>query len=94
MEFDHFMKAFPDIEITYEDIVIEGNKVACRYTLTGTHTGEFRVHIFQLVGKFTGPTNKKFNIDGMTVFSFRDSKVVERCNLVDMMSLMEQLGMS
>jgi predicted ester cyclase len=95
MEFDHFMwKAFPDIKITFEEIIIEGNKVACRYKLSGTHTGEFRVGIFRLVGKFTGPTNKKFNIEGMTVFSFRESKIVERWNLVDMMSLMEQLGMS
>jgi predicted ester cyclase len=30
-------KAFPDIIITFDDIIIEGNKVACRYNLTGTH---------------------------------------------------------
>jgi predicted ester cyclase len=29
-------KAFPDIRIIFEDIIIEGNKVACRYHLTGT----------------------------------------------------------
>lgn len=94
-EFIYFLwKAFPDVRITFEDIIIEGNKVACRYNLTGTHTGEFRLSIYRLVGKFIGPTNKKFNIDGMTVFTFRDSKCIERWNLVDMMSLMEQLGMS
>jgi predicted ester cyclase len=75
-------KAFPDIIITFEDIIIEGNKVACRYNLAGTHKGEF-VDI--------QPTNKQFRVNGMTVFSFRDAKVIERWNLVDMMSLMEQL---
>ena len=75
-------KAFPDIRITFEDIIIEENKVACRYNLTGTHQGEF-VDL--------GPTNKQFRVNGMTVFSFRDSKCIERWNLVDMMSLMEQL---
>jgi predicted ester cyclase len=75
-------KAFPDIRITPDDIVIEGSKVACRYHLTGTHKGEF-------MG--LGPTDKQFKVDGMTVFSFRNSKVVERWNLVDMVSLMEQL---
>jgi len=30
-------KAFPDIRITFEDIIIEGNKVVCRYNLSGTH---------------------------------------------------------
>ena len=75
-------KAFPDIRITFEDIIIEENKVACRYNLTGTHKGEFVDF---------GPTNKQFRVNGMTVFSFRDSKCIERWNLVDMMSLMQQL---
>jgi len=75
-------KAFPDIRIMFDDIIIEGNKVACRYNLTGTHKGEFMD---------LRPTDKQFRVNGMTVFSFRDTKCVERWNLVDMMSLMEQL---
>ena len=75
-------KAFPDIRITPDDIIIEGNKVACRYHLTGTHRGEFMGF---------RPTDKQFRVDGMTIFSFRNSKVVERWNLVDMVLLMEQL---
>ena len=75
-------KGFPDIRITFEDIIVEGNKVACRYNLAGTHKGEF-MNI--------RPTNKQFRVNGMTIFSFRDAKVIERWNLVDMMSLMEQL---
>ena len=75
-------KAFPDITITFEDIIVEGNKVVCRYNLAGTHKGEF----IDLQ-----PTNKQFKVNGMTVFYFRDAKVIERWNLVDMMSLMEQL---
>ena len=39
------------------------------------------------------PTVKLFRVDGMTIFSFRNSKVVERWNLVNMVSLMEQLKM-
>jgi predicted ester cyclase len=75
-------KAFPDIRIMFDDIIIEGNKVACRYNLTGTHKGEF----IDLQ-----PTDKQFRVDGMTVFSFRDTKCAQRWNLVDMISLMEQL---
>jgi predicted ester cyclase len=75
-------KAFPDIRIMFDDIVIEGNKVACRYNLTGTHKGEFMD---------LRPTDKQFRVNGMTVFSFRDTKCVQRWNLVDMISLMEQL---
>ena len=74
--------AFPDIKIMFDDIIIEGNKVACRYNLTGTHKGEFMN---------LQPTDKQFRVNGMTVFSFRDTKCIERWNLVDMMSLMEKL---
>jgi len=75
-------KAFPDIIITFEDIIIEGNKAAGRYNLTGTHRGEF-VDL--------RPTDKRFRVNGMTVFSFHDKKIIERWNLVDMATLMEQL---
>jgi predicted ester cyclase len=75
-------KAFPDIRIMFDDIIIEGNKVACRYNLTGTHKGEFMD---------LRPTDKQFRVNGMTVFSFRDTKCIQRWNLVDMISLMEQL---
>jgi predicted ester cyclase len=75
-------KSFPDITITFEDIIIERNKVACRYNLAGTHKGEFMD---------IRPTNKQFRVNGMTIFSFRDAKVIQRWNLVDMTSLIEQL---
>jgi predicted ester cyclase len=75
-------KAFPDIKIMFDDIIIEGNKVACRYNLSGTHKGEFMD---------LQPTDKQFRLNGMTIFSFRDTKCIERWNLVDMMSLMEKL---
>jgi predicted ester cyclase len=75
-------KAFPDIRITFEDIIVEGNKVVCRYNLAGTHKDEFLD---------LQPTGKQFRVNGMTIFSFRDTKVIERWNLVEMMSLMEQL---
>ena len=75
-------KAFPDIRIIFDDIIIEKNKVACRYHLTGTHKSEFMD--FQ-------PTDKQFTVNGMTVFSFYDTKCIERWNLIDIISLSEQL---
>ncbi len=75
-------EAFPDIRIILEDIITEGNKVASRYHLTGTHKGEFMN---------LEPTGIQFRVNGMTVFSLRDSKCIERWNLVDMISMREQL---
>ena len=68
-------KAFPDIKIMFEDIIIEGNKVACRYNLIGTHKGEFMD---------LQPTNKQFRVTGMTVFSFRDTKCIERWDVLSL----------
>ncbi len=75
-------RAFPDIRIIFEDIIIEGNKVVCRYYLTGTHAGAF---------EDLQSTGKKFKVNGMTEFSFSNAKIVERWNLVDVVSLKEQL---
>jgi predicted ester cyclase len=62
--FKHFIyllwKAFPDIRIIFEDIIIEGNKVVCRYYLTGTHNGVF---------EDLQSSGKKFKVNGMTEFS-------------------------
>jgi predicted ester cyclase len=75
-------RAFPDIRIIFEDLIIEGNKVAGRYYLTGTHKGEFLD---------IQATDKQFKVNGMTIFSFRDQKVAERWNIVDINSLTGQL---
>jgi len=75
-------RAFPDIRIIFEDLIIEGNKVAGRYYLTGTHKGEFLD---------IQATDKEFKVNGMTIFSFRDEKVTERWNIVDIISLTGQL---
>ena len=36
-----FRKAFPDLTCTVEDQVAEGDKVVSRWTVRGTHQGEF-----------------------------------------------------
>jgi predicted ester cyclase len=53
-------KAFPDTRIIFVDIIIEGNKVARRCNLTGTHKGEF-MDLGQLINNW---------VNGMTVFLF------------------------
>lgn len=76
-------RAFPDIRIIFEDLITEGNKIAGRYYLTGTHKGEFLD---------IQATDKQFKVNGMTIFSFRDEKVTERWNIVDIISLTGQLS--
>ena len=76
-------KAFPDFNLVLDDLIVEGNKTAVRFTMTGTHKG-----------KFMGipPSNKPIRIEGMSIFAFRGSKCVERWELIDMLSMIEQLS--
>lgn len=76
-------QAFPDLNVTFDDILISGNKAAVRFTMIGTHKG-----------KFLGipPSNKSFTVQGMSLFVFNDSKCVERWELIDMLSMIEQLS--
>jgi steroid delta-isomerase-like uncharacterized protein len=73
--------AFPDRRLTVEDIIAEGDKAAVRYTLRGTHRGEF-------MG--IAPTNKELRWTGMAIFHIRDGKFQEIWLMTD---IGRQLGM-
>lgn len=78
-----FFSAFPDIQITIEDLVAEGDRVAARQSARGTHTGE-------LMG--IPPTGKQVSITGMFIFRFENGKVVEHWEIFDQLGMMQQLG--
>jgi predicted ester cyclase len=74
--------AFPDSHLEFEDMVIQGDKVALRFTFSGTQKGD-------LMG--IPPTGKHVSIQGMRFFNFKGTKSVETWNVVDMLSMMQQL---
>ncbi len=78
-----FYAAFPDARHTFEDFVAEGDKVALRFTFSGTHTGEFQG---------IPPTGKPVAISGSVVDRIVNGKIVEHWSLIDTMGLMQQLG--
>lgn len=82
-----FMRAVragvPDAQITAHDIVADGDRVAVRFTLTGTHTGE----LFGASGAGTA-----IDVEGITIVEFRDGQVVERWNRLDDVALLAQIG--
>lgn len=78
-----FRRAFPDLRLTIEDMVAEGEKVSFRLTLRGTHQGEFmRV----------SPTGKQIVVGAVDVARFEDGKVIEQWGQTDMLGLLQQLG--
>ena len=78
-----FFTAFPDIHLAVEDMVGEGDKVVTRYTVTGTHQGEF-------LG--VAPTGKQATFTEMSMARIEGGKTVEEWEVWDMLGLMQQLG--
>lgn len=78
-----FYAAFPDLTHTIDDIVSEGEKVAIRMTLRGTHKGD-------LMG--LAPTGKKILVSAQDIYRVVDGKISQGYAVVDQMGLMQQLG--
>jgi len=76
--------AFPDMHVTIDDMVAEGDKVAFRSTWTGTHKGE-------IMG--IPPTNKKVTISLITISRIVGGKIVEDHGQFNALDLMRQLGL-
>jgi predicted ester cyclase len=75
--------AFPGAQLTVDDIVTDGDKLAARFHLAGTHQGEF-------MG--IAATGRSGVLNGNTIMMFRDGRVVERWTTVDLLGLLIQLG--
>ena len=75
--------AVPDTRISPEDMLVDGDRVAVRFTFTGTHRGEF------LGAPGTGGG---LEVGGITILRFEDGLVVERWNQLDDVTLLTQLG--
>jgi steroid delta-isomerase-like uncharacterized protein len=73
----------PDATVTVDDTIAEDDKVACRWTMRGTHEGP-------LLG--FPPTGKPVNISGFTFYRIDGGKVVEETGIGNTLSLMQQLG--
>lgn len=80
-----FFKALPDINITVEDVIAEGDKAVTRYTIRGTHQGETE--------DFGPPTGRQMELKGITIHRFEDGKIVEEWEAYDNLSVLQQLGL-
>ena len=81
-----FFDAFPDINITVEDAIAEGDQVATRYTIRGTHRGETE--------EFGPPTERQMELEGITIHRIEGGKIVEEWERYDNLSVMQQLGLA
>jgi steroid delta-isomerase-like uncharacterized protein len=78
-----FLKGFPDLQMTIEDIFGEDEKIVVEWTFSGTHDG-----------KFLGipATHKKVSVDGVTIHLVANGKVIDTFANWNALSLTKQLG--
>ena len=78
-----FKVGFPDLHCSVLDVISEGDRVACRWRMTGTHRGTFLG--FE-------PTGRRVVLDGIGFFRFHDERVAEEWLEYDAFGLLRQLG--
>lgn len=79
-----YVVAMPDLQITIEDIVADGDLVAARNTFSGTQSGEFQG---------LPPSHRRITFSGLELNRLVDGKVVEHWFQLDQLALLEQLGL-
>ena len=78
-----YFTAFPDLHVTAEDYIAEGDKVVARWTWRGTHLGA-------MMG--IPPTSKQVNLTGMGIYRIVGNKIAEQWVQEDLLGMLQQLG--
>lgn len=76
---------FSDVRITINDILVEGDKAASRWTWEATHTGQSATFPFPATGK-------RLTITGCTMYRFVGGKCAEEWEHQDMVGALQQMG--
>ena len=81
--FGMFRDAFPDVDVTIDELVADGDRAAVATTTTGTHTGE-------LLG--VAPTGRRVSVTGIDLIRVDESgRIAEHRGLTDTVGLLRQL---
>lgn len=81
--FAMFRDAIPDVEVTIDELIVDGDRAAVATTIRGTHTGE-------MLG--LPATGRRVEVVGVDMVRVRDGRIVEHRGLTDTVGLMRQLG--
>jgi steroid delta-isomerase-like uncharacterized protein len=81
--FTIFRSAFPDMRMDAHEVLVDGDLVCVRSTMSGTHEGNF-------MGM--PPSGKHFEVTGFDMVRIRDGEVTDHWGVMDAMTMMQQLG--
>jgi steroid delta-isomerase-like uncharacterized protein len=76
-------RGFPDIQWTLEETIAEGQKIAARFTMRGTHMGEF-------LG--ASPTGKTISVQAINFYRIANAQIIEERGQPDLLGLLQQIG--
>lgn len=79
------LHGFPDLQVTVEDVIAEGDRVVGRNTVRGTHEGEY-------LG--VAPTGKVITWNEIIICRLVDGRIAETWAVVDVAAQMRQLGIT
>lgn len=80
--------AFPDLRFEVHHVLAEGDMVATRSTMTGTHEDRFEIGPFRDIP----PTGRRIEVPHMHFFRWADGKNKDLWHVWDTPTLMRQLG--
>lgn len=77
-------QAFPDLHVTVDEMLSDGDKVVIRSTMKGTHKGTF-MNI--------PATGKQISVEGIDIVRISNGRAVEHWGVTDNLTMMQQLGL-
>jgi len=78
-----FHAGFPDMQVTFQDQIAEGDRVTNRLTMRGTHSGAFQG---------IPPTGKSVTVSGINIMRIENDQIAEIWGALDVLGLMQQIG--
>ncbi|WP_440988702.1 ester cyclase [Haloarchaeobius baliensis] len=78
-----YRTSFPDLELTIEDVVSEGDKIVLRLRIRGTHEGTMMD---------VEPTGNRIDLSRMVIYHLEDGRIIETGIVEDTLGMLQQLG--
>jgi steroid delta-isomerase-like uncharacterized protein len=78
------LQGFPDLHLTTQELLAEGDQVVARFTMSGTNTGDYR--------GLPAPTQQRFQSEAITIMRIADGRVAEIRGTADRLGMLTQLG--
>jgi predicted ester cyclase len=78
-----YRSAFPDFAFTVLKQLVAGDDIVCHWEGNGTHQGDFAGN---------GPTGRPVRVEGISIFTCRNGKIVEQTICYDVLGMLQQVG--